>query len=196
MTVCWVFAQVVHGVLAAPGNCPSPGTNNWRDDVCSLGGGLMVKSVPTNLELSSKNCNTFYNKSEFQKQPVVTLSDAKPEDKYTLLMVDPDAPGLTKDTYYLHWIVANIEGEDFKKGNLTNAKTITPYAGPAPPVGSGTHHYLLVVYLMRPGTRVAQHVEDSQRSRFHLGEWTQKYNLCGPVAGLQYSANASGNPTS
>ena len=56
---------------------------------------------------------------------------------YTLIMHDPDAPVGN----VVHWTVVNIKGSDIKSG-----KEIIKYKGPAPPSGSGTHHYIFLIF--------------------------------------------------
>ena len=56
---------------------------------------------------------------------------------YTLIIHDPDAPVGN----VVHWTVVNIKGSDIKSG-----KEIIKYKGPAPPSGSGTHHYIFLVF--------------------------------------------------
>ncbi|GLG95587.1 Uncharacterized protein GBIM_02521 [Gryllus bimaculatus] len=43
---------------------------------------------------------------------------------YTLIMVDPDAPGMLRGEYWLHWIVVNIKGSHFQIGNLDDATEV------------------------------------------------------------------------
>ena len=56
---------------------------------------------------------------------------------YTLIIHDPDAPVGN----VVHWTVVNIKGSDIKSG-----KEIIKYKGPAPPSGSGTHHYIFFIF--------------------------------------------------
>jgi phosphatidylethanolamine-binding protein (PEBP) family uncharacterized protein len=52
-------------------------------------------------------------------------------------MHDPDAPVGN----VVHWTVVNIKGFDMKSG-----KEIIKYKGPAPPPGSGIHHYIFLIF--------------------------------------------------
>ena len=56
---------------------------------------------------------------------------------YTLIIHDPDAPVGN----VVHWTVVNIKGSNMKSG-----KEIIKYKGPAPPSGSGTHHYIFLIF--------------------------------------------------
>lgn len=77
IAVFWASALFAQGTLGVEEPCQT--RTEWGDTACSLGGSLQVKSVPNNLEVTSQSqkCNLFYNKSEFQKQPLVSLPDAK-----------------------------------------------------------------------------------------------------------------------
>lgn len=56
--------------------------------------------------------------------------DANPNDFYTLLMTDPDAPSRMEPTLreFRHWLVVNIPGNDIKNG-----ETVMEYIGSGPP---------------------------------------------------------------
>ncbi len=59
-----------------------------------------------------------------------------PNELYTLIMYDPDTP----HGDYLHWVIINI------RNNINNGKTIVPYKGPAPPINTGIHRYILLLF--------------------------------------------------
>ncbi len=86
--------------------------------------------------------NELFNNDEFldvfetQKQPEIKLNvDSK--KLYSLIMYDPNA---VKGTF-IHWLKLNITSNDIRTGNI-----IIPYKGPAPPPGSGIHHYIFELY--------------------------------------------------
>ena len=55
----------------------------------------------------------------------------------TLVMFDPNAVGGTK----IHWLIVDIPPcRDIHEGRI-----LLPYTGPAPPQGSGLHHYIFLV---------------------------------------------------
>lgn len=87
---------------------------------------------------------------------------AEPESFYTLIMtgminshvnriflilianhIDPDAPSRQApvNREFLHWLVANIPGDQVAKGD-----TIAEYIGSGPPKDSGLHRYVFLVY--------------------------------------------------
>src|SRR6266487_6952850 len=76
------------------------------------------------------------------KKPKVSWETEK-SSFYTLMMIDPDAPNREthKARNWKHWVVVNIPGNDVDKGEEE-----TPYARPTPPLGSGLHRYVFLVY--------------------------------------------------
>ncbi|KAG8240930.1 hypothetical protein J6590_098371 [Homalodisca vitripennis] len=82
--------------------------NQWGGDPCNLPGGLAVESLPNHHSVTGEKCNSFYPKEEFKKQPTISYSGARKGEKYTVVMVDPDAPNHPEGKYYLHWIISNI----------------------------------------------------------------------------------------
>uniref|UniRef100_A0A1B6M2D0 Phosphatidylethanolamine-binding protein n=1 Tax=Graphocephala atropunctata TaxID=36148 RepID=A0A1B6M2D0_9HEMI len=111
---------------------------------------------------------------------------------YTLVMLDPDAPGRRQGQYYLHWILANIRGEDFKQGDLSKSTEITSYLGPAPPEDTGLHRYMFYVYRhQRAARRLSATVGDPERQFFTLRDWLRGnvrsgVRLCGVLSGVQF----------
>ncbi|XP_046658907.1 OV-16 antigen-like [Homalodisca vitripennis] len=170
-------------------SCPS---RPAADNACTLGGSLAVTSVPGKLLVNSGRCNPVYDKEEFQQQPRVRYPEAKAGELYTLVMLDPDAPGRRRGQYYLHWIVANINGGDFKSGLLNGSTVITSYLGPAPPEGTGLHRYMFYVYRHEKSTqRLSATIEDPERQFFTLRDWLREnvrngVRLCGILSGVQF----------
>ena len=64
--------------------------------------------------------------------PQPSVSWRAPAKIYTLICIDPDAPA----TPWLHWLVTNCKGASPSTGT-----TVTPWAPPTPPPGTGTHRY-------------------------------------------------------
>jgi hypothetical protein len=83
----------------------------------------------------SKN-NIFINIEEANLKPLIILN-LNLNKFYTLLMFDIDAVGGNK----IHWLVINIRNNDIYTGNI-----LIEYKGPAPPIGSGIHHYTFVLF--------------------------------------------------
>lgn len=78
----------------------------------------------------------FLSISSTHTQPAIDFkSDAN--KYYTLIMRDPNAVL----GHRVHWLVVNIHGNDIQSGF-----PVFPYLGPAPPIHSGIHHYILEIY--------------------------------------------------
>lgn len=66
------------------------------------------------------------------------------EDKdalWTLVLTNPDGHFTDDNKEYLHWMVANIRGEDIASG-----ETLCDYLQPFPAYGTGYHRYIFVLY--------------------------------------------------
>lgn len=100
---------------------------------------------------------------------------------YMVVMVDPDAPSRASARlrFWRHWLVLNVPNNcDIKAGD-----TVTEYAGPSPPKGSGPHRYALIVYCQ--GTqRITEKdacVPDA-RGMFNLNRFVATNKLGDPLA--------------
>ncbi|XP_052814832.1 uncharacterized protein LOC128241789 isoform X1 [Mya arenaria] len=99
------------------------------------------------------------------------------------LMVDPDAPNhsLESLTFYLHWAITDITGENLKRG-LVQGTTLIGYHGPNTPFG--IHRYQLVVFESTTGV----HLTDQHRGHFSLLNFVNvnSASLCSVVAVFQF----------
>lgn len=68
---------------------------------------------------------------------------ANPNDYFTLIMTDPDAPSRTTPIWreYRHWLVVNIPGN-----KVSDGETIAEYVGSEPPQGTLLHRYVFLLY--------------------------------------------------
>ncbi|KAG0323005.1 hypothetical protein BG000_002750, partial [Podila horticola] len=93
-----------------------------------------------------------------QHPPEISFQSDSPNDKYTLIMTDPDAPSRSNPKFreWRHWVVSNISGSSslsgFQPANVSHGTVLTPYMGPAPPGGSGPHRYVFLLYKQVPGS--------------------------------------------
>jgi hypothetical protein len=86
--------------------------------------------------------------------------------KYSsLAMYDPDA--ITPPSW-LHYLVINIPNGDISKG-----ETIISYAGPSPPPGTGSHHYIFE--LLEQTSKINTTIE--KRNSFDINSFKEKNNL-------------------
>ncbi|XP_053480277.1 phosphatidylethanolamine-binding protein 4 [Ictalurus furcatus] len=120
--------------------------------------------------------------------PRVRLDTAKTQKKYTLMMVDPDAPSRTNPTRanWRHWLLADIEGRSLRAGDIKGT-VLSEYARPTPPEHSGFHRYQFLLYEQPTG----QVLSLGQQERRSLGNWdpqafVKKFGLVDPVASVQF----------
>ena len=109
--------------------------------------------------------NEFLQVIETQNKPQIKL-DLDTENKYLLIMYDPDAVLGT----YIHWILSNIINND-----ASNGVNLIEYKGPAPPPKSGRHRYIFELYNQKKENISINETEriipiESLRIRLGLGE--------------------------
>ncbi|KAI5456076.1 phosphatidylethanolamine-binding protein [Mariannaea sp. PMI_226] len=83
-----------------------------------------------------------------QLSPTVILPELPVNSSALLLMVDLDAPGgINNHTFspFLHWMIPLPAGSTRVSKNETSVKAVAPYIGPAPPVGTGKHRYVVLL---------------------------------------------------
>lgn len=113
---------------------------------------------------------------------------ASTETKYTLMLVDPDAPTPDdpKFVYWRHWIVSSIPASASSQapdGNVVDAgKALTEYLGPGPKDESQPHRYLFLLYrepeAMKTLTKSdAGGEEFVQRRSFAVKEWVEMHGM-------------------
>lgn len=89
------------------------------------------------MSINGKNIkyNEYLTKESSSTKPVIRFSK-NPYKKYTIIMIDPDAPSPSNpiNKYHLHWLIIN------------NDQTIMEYSGPSPPLHSGTHRYYTCIF--------------------------------------------------
>lgn len=107
--------------------------------------------------------------------------------KYTIAMLDPDAPTMSDPKFgpILHWLVVNVEAGDVKAPvDYEKGSELFSYRGPKPPAGSGPHRYVFLAYKQQktiesPQTLVVPY-ED--RKNFKIAEFTKQHDLGNPIA--------------
>jgi hypothetical protein len=107
---------------------------------------------------------------------------------YTVAMIDPGAVGSDQSSgQNRHWLV---NGATVANGTLSfdGATTITEYAGPAPPAGSGPHRYTIVVYSQGENFTPPQDLSGPTPgvSLFVFPDYVKNTNLGPLVAGIYY----------
>jgi len=107
---------------------------------------------------------------------------------YTVAMIDPGAVGSDQSGgQNRHWLV---NGATVTDGRLTfeSATTITEYAGPAPPAGSGPHRYTIVVYTQGENFTPPEDLSGPVPgvAEFVFPDYVESTNLGPLVAGIYY----------
>jgi Raf kinase inhibitor-like YbhB/YbcL family protein len=107
---------------------------------------------------SNKEIDISYTKYGSNQVPDISWSGV-PESTRELLLIcfDPDALPIAKKVW-VHWLVSNIDPSTLKledgkhvvqRNDFYNKKHDgKAYDGPAPPVGTGTHHYHYKLYAL------------------------------------------------
>eukprot|EP00246_Nothoceros_aenigmaticus_P004175 TRINITY_DN155_c0_g1_i1.p1 TRINITY_DN155_c0_g1~~TRINITY_DN155_c0_g1_i1.p1 ORF type:complete len:226 (-),score=20.50 TRINITY_DN155_c0_g1_i1:410-1021(-) len=132
-----------------------------------------------------------YGINSTQEKPHVTIKGKAilQDHYYTLIAVDPDAPGPKNFTRkdILHWLVVNIPGaiktsqEVYHKGD-----ELLPYVGPGPPVG--VHRYFFLLF--DQGKKKIDYQAPTSRFLFSVRTFTSVFHLGFPVAGTLFRAEA------
>ncbi|KAI1302296.1 hypothetical protein EDD11_005631 [Mortierella claussenii] len=140
---------------------------------------LLVVNYGTDKEVALGNKLSV---KETQHVPQVSFQAENPDDKYTLIMTDPDAPSRKdpKMREYRHWIVSNISGStDFQPASLSQGTEVTEYMGPAPPQGSGPHRYIFLLYKQTSSSDVQALSQPltSERQGFKVKQFTTQAGL-------------------
>ncbi|KAH3752820.1 protein D2-like [Dreissena polymorpha] len=112
----------------------------------------VINDVPGTLLLVSWGIKNLYPGDkvwprDIKQEPSIKY-DADPEDIYTLMFVDPDAPSRADPQFgeVLHWLVVNIPGHEVQKGEVKAA-----YIGSGARQGTGLHRYVFVLFKQPAG---------------------------------------------
>ncbi|ODQ45509.1 hypothetical protein PICMEDRAFT_34840 [Pichia membranifaciens NRRL Y-2026] len=157
-----------------------------HDDHFTPKGFLMIQYKDSDKEVTMGNT---LKVADTQEKPVVhftlNLSDdhkkspIRPDDRFTLVLTDPDAPtkGDDKWSEFCHYVVRDIKLNDFTLADTAPAPTtadgkndidsfgdklttvdlqgdaLVPYMGPGPPPKTGLHRYVFLLYKQQRGKR-------------------------------------------
>ena len=126
-------------------------------------------------------CSKYYKLTNiFDKEPKVNFKNQYQDGKYyTLIMVDPDASRNSKRDSYLHWLVLNIKGGD----QVSNGTELVRYSAPKPPVGTGKHRYIFLLFQQEKRQKRVDTI--SRRSRFSVNDYASNNGLT-RVSGFSY----------
>ncbi|XP_052751752.1 protein D3-like isoform X1 [Galleria mellonella] len=155
------------------------------DVVSKAPSALVTVKYPSGVEVNEGNELT-----PTQVKDVPTVSwDATPNQLYTLVMTDPDAPSRKDPKFreWHHWLVGNIPGN-----NVAAGETLSAYVGSGPPPDTGLHRYVYLVYKQPSKLNFDEprlpNTSGENRGKFSIAKFAQKYNLGDPIAGNFYQA--------
>ncbi|KAI3643053.1 hypothetical protein MP228_012608 [Amoeboaphelidium protococcarum] len=125
-----------------------------------------------------------------QQEPSINLHAlGASAERYTLIMVDPDAPAHEHPTFaqFRHWLVINITA-----GQVETGQEITPYMGPAPPAKTGLHRYVFLLY-QQDDELMSDEVEATIRDRpkFNAEHFASTHSLSLAAANYFVAQNQS-----
>ncbi|KAF9916232.1 hypothetical protein BX616_004281 [Lobosporangium transversale] len=116
-----------------------------------------------------------------QNPPQISFQVENPDDKYTLILTDPDAPSRAnpKNREFRHWTVTNISGaSDFQPADVSQGNVLTEYMGPAPPAGSGPHRYIFLLFKQTSSSDASALTTPlTDRPKFNTKEFTSQAGL-------------------
>lgn len=120
--------------------------------------------------------------ADVEKLLEVQIKGADPKERFTLVVVDPDAPKLATTTpkpVYLNAIVTNILGNE----SLAKADKVTDYTAPRP---SNTPQRLVYLLYQQQNNKriraVDPALETNGRAGFRVADFAKRHNLGLPVA--------------
>ncbi|CAG2107976.1 unnamed protein product, partial [Medioppia subpectinata] len=130
-------------------------------------------TFPNNITV---NLGTHLTPAQTSQQPAVEWPTVQCA-LYTLALVDLDAPSRADPIYrnVRHWLVMNIPGKQISYGNI-----IAGFVGPAPPVGTGVHRYVFLVYEQKQGYIEPPPRDDVNRHNFSMEDFATNYTLGEP----------------
>jgi phosphatidylethanolamine-binding protein (PEBP) family uncharacterized protein len=115
--------------------------------------------------------------SDVKSEPNIKW-DCEPDNFYTLVHVDPDAPSKENPRFreWRHWLVINIPGNDISKGEV-----LSKYMGASPPKGTGLHRYVFLLFKQTEKLNIPK-MNDNERASFRIKQWAAQYNLGNPIS--------------
>ncbi|KAL8042489.1 hypothetical protein ABFX02_09G054500 [Erythranthe guttata] len=145
---------------------------------------MFVPTVNMSVYYGSKHVNNGCDiKPSLAASPPRLTITGYPNQLYTLVMTDPDAPSPSEPNMreWVHWIVTDIPG----CSNVTRGKEVLEYVGPRPPVG--IHRYIIVLFRQKRGLDGVE--APPSRSHFNTRAFAQDLDLGIPVATVYFNAH-------
>ncbi|KAJ2808749.1 Phosphatidylethanolamine-binding protein 1 [Coemansia guatemalensis] len=113
--------------------------------------------------------------SDVQAEPTIEF-DAPNGQYFTIAIVDPDAPSVSRHGYrsYRHYLISNLSDN-------SATDVLTPYQPPSPSFASGAHRYAVVVFRQHGRVELSDEDIPESRVRFNAVDWAHERNMK-PVA--------------
>ncbi|KAM0549188.1 hypothetical protein ACHAPJ_009497 [Fusarium lateritium] len=122
--------------------------------------GALARTPPEFFPSTNNTLNVQYGDVKASEGALIPIKDAAVSpatsfklnssyDSHIVLLVDLDAPNGTHDNAYapfLHWAKVIPSGSSKLSSNSSDMKDYAPYAGPAPPPGTGPHRYVALLF--------------------------------------------------
>ena len=136
------------------------------------------------IEITSRNGIPLIAKAQAATMPNLEWYDGSNDGYYTVLTVDPDAPGA--NAQWLHWLVVNIQDNG---SQINNGYTIMSYAGPTPPKSTGDHNYCFYVFKQTNGYDVSLESLKFERRGFDTNNFLNQHRHLQLVAANKFISN-------
>ncbi|KAL4296106.1 hypothetical protein GQ457_12G007560 [Hibiscus cannabinus] len=152
---------------------------------------MFVPTVTMSVYYGSKHVTNGCDiKPSMTINPPKVAIDGLPDQLYTLVMTDPDAPSPSEPSMreWVHWIVSDIPGGTNPtrdtEGRSISGKEMVAYMGPRPPVG--IHRYILVLFQQQGPLGAVQQL--TSRANFSTRFFADHFHLGLPVATVYFNA--------
>uniref|UniRef100_A0A1B6C3A5 Phosphatidylethanolamine-binding protein n=1 Tax=Clastoptera arizonana TaxID=38151 RepID=A0A1B6C3A5_9HEMI len=167
-------------------------TGYTKENGC-FGYGLAVKTH-TNLTIDEVNCHAICHPDDFQHKPKIFYYHAVDNYLYIVVMVNAN-PYYYEEEYYLHWLVANIKGQDLRVGNFSKADRLIPYKAPFSKEKNpeSIRHQVFIMYqeYLIPNDKI----KEKKRHKFKFFDWLSYQTTTetmGPMVGVEFTINFPG----
>ncbi|KAH7911833.1 phosphatidylethanolamine-binding protein [Hygrophoropsis aurantiaca] len=139
----------------------------------------------TKIKYSQVEPGTFLVPEQTVNPPMIYTSVFHPEPRqYTLLMVDPDVPDESNQTFqtFVHWLQPNIELSALSPSPLQNINSHTLYIPPHPQRGTPYHRYTLLLLPQKSRVSIPILSKEARRG-FDVRAFTEQYGLDSSTGG-------------
>ncbi|KAI5819606.1 phosphatidylethanolamine-binding protein [Pyronema omphalodes] len=127
--------------------------------------------------------------SETKKLPTFALGPSSPvntSSKYIIVAVDPDAPSRSNPilAQFLHYMNTDFSPVSATNRNITssNDRPTVKYIAPSPPIGTGAHRYVWLLYQQPDGFQ-AKNIPTADRVGFNVTKWAEENGLKPAISG-------------